>query len=147
MQIQGIYDNYCENCQQEGHRTWACPFQTKSTSGVKCTICGETSHPTSDCPEKQAYMKKQQTDQIAMLLESQYHQFKEDLNITKPKGGTAFITDFERKDVKDLKAITHGKPQATEDKGAAKTIALAPPPPKKPEESAEGSDLPRFEDE
>lgn len=92
-------------------------------------------------------MKKQQTDQIAMLLESQYHQFKEDLNVTKPKGGTAFITDFERKDVKDMKAIAHGKAQPAEDKAAPKAIALAPAPPKKPEEFVENSDLPRFEDE
>ena len=52
MQIQGVYDNYCENCNSEGHRTWACPFETKKNAGVKCTICGETSHPTFDCPEK-----------------------------------------------------------------------------------------------
>ncbi len=107
QQIQGIYENYCENCQQEGHRTWACPFQAKNTLNIKCAICGENSHPTSDCPEKQAYLKKQQTDQIAMLLENQYNQFKEDLNIPKPKGGMAFITDFERKET--LMAITHGK--------------------------------------
>ncbi len=44
-----------------------------------------------------------------MLLESQYHQFKEDLNVSKPKGGMAFITDFERK---DMLAITHGAPQS-----------------------------------
>lgn len=111
MQIQGIYENYCENCQQEGHRTWACPFQAKNHANIKCTICGETSHPTSDCPEKQAYMQKQQSDQIAMLLESQYHQFKEDLNVAKPKGGANFITDFEKK--KDLLALTHGQPGQT----------------------------------
>jgi hypothetical protein len=56
-------------------------------------------------------MKKQQSDQIAMLLESQYHQFKEGLNETKPKGGANFITDFERKDPRDLKAITHSQAQ------------------------------------
>ena len=39
-----------------------------------------------------------------MLLESQYSQFKEDLD--KPKGGAAFITDFEHK--KDLLAIGQG---------------------------------------
>ena len=44
-----------------------------------------------------------------MLLESQYQQFKEDLNVAKPKGGMAFITDFERKDIKDMKAIMGGK--------------------------------------
>jgi len=39
-----------------------------------------------------------------MLIESQYSQFKEDLN--KPKGGVAFITDFDRKE--KLLAIGHG---------------------------------------
>jgi hypothetical protein len=39
-----------------------------------------------------------------MLLESQYSQFKEGLNVTKPKGGISFITDFDRK---DILAITH----------------------------------------
>ena len=44
-----------------------------------------------------------------MLLESQYNQFKEDLNEPpKSKGGMAFITDFEKKDIRDMKAITHG---------------------------------------
>jgi hypothetical protein len=33
-----------------------------------------------------------------MLLESQYHQFKSDLDEKpKPKGGLAFITDIDRK--------------------------------------------------
>jgi splicing factor 1 len=73
-------DNYCENCKQEGHRTWACPFEMKNKANVLCSICGETTHPTSDCPERQAYLKRQQTNQINMLLESQYSQFKSDLN-------------------------------------------------------------------
>lgn len=111
-QIQGVYDNFCENCQIEGHRTWACPFQPKSNIVIKCSICGENSHPTSDCPEKQAYLKKQQSDQIAMLLESQYSQFKEDLTNKKPKGGANFITDFDHK--KDLLAITNAAAAASE---------------------------------
>lgn len=143
LQVQGIYDNYCDNCQQEGHRTWACPFQSKSTVTVKCSICNETSHPTSDCPEKQAYLKNKETQQIAMLLESQYSQFKEDLN--KPKGGTAFITDFDRK---ELLAITHGRanpePTAPIAKPISTAIAMAPPPQKMEEEN---SDLPKFEDD
>ena len=149
MVVQGIFDeNYCENCKQEGHRTWACPFTTKSQVNVKCSICGESSHPTSDCPEKQAYLKKQQTDQIAMLLESQYHQFKEDLNVAKPKGGMAFITDFERKDIRDMKALTQGQPQALVDDGKSKPIAMGAFPPKKPEEEKMlESDLPKFEDD
>lgn len=39
-----------------------------------------------------------------MLLESQYHQFKSDLNVQKPKGSIAFITDIDRK---ELLAIGH----------------------------------------
>jgi len=88
-------------------------------------------------------MKKVQSEQIAMLLESQYSQFKEDLH--KPKGGTAFITDFERKD--HLLAITHGRANPDTNATAAKpaALAMAPPPPKKIEE--EPSDLPKFADD
>jgi hypothetical protein len=57
-----------------------------------------------------------------MLLESQYSQFKEDLNTSKPKGGANFITDFERK---DMLAITHG---SAVDKTAPAPIALPPRP-------------------
>lgn len=62
-----------------------------------------------------------------MLLESQYSQFKEDLNTPKPKGGTAFITDFERK---ELLAITHGRANPEPAANTAKAMALAPPPPR-----------------
>jgi len=68
-----------------------------------------------------------------MLLESQYSQFKEDLNVTKPKGGTSFITDFDRR---DLLAITHqGNPNEGNQQGGNKPLAMAkapPPPIKKP---------------
>lgn len=33
-------DNYCDHCQQEGHRTWACPFEMKNKINIKCSICG-----------------------------------------------------------------------------------------------------------
>lgn len=145
LQVQGIYDNYCDNCQQDGHRTWACPFQQKAHVTIKCAICNETSHPTSDCPEKQAYIKKQESEKIAMLLESQYSQFKEDLGTSKPKGSISFITDFERG--RDMLAITHGRanpePVANVLKPAA--LAMAPPPPRKMEE--EQNDMPKFEDD
>lgn len=83
-----------------------------------------------------------------MLLESQYSQFKEDLHAPKPKGGAAFITDFERK---ELLAITHGKAhpeqvQANSSKPAIPAVsAIALAPPRQPEE--ENNDLPRFEDD
>lgn len=94
-------------------------------------------------------MKKQQSDQIAMLLESQYNQFKEDLSVGKPRGGTAFITDFEKK---DKLAITYAQAAASaaEDKNKpvalGAPVALAAPPPSKTEEEKmlENSDLPKF---
>ena len=142
MQVQGIYENYCENCQQEGHRTWACPFQAKSAVNVRCAICNENSHPTSDCPEKQAYMKKQQTEQIAMLLESQYSQFKEDLHAPKPKGGAAFITDFERK---ELLSISYSGPNATlEQQKLPIPLNLKPAPRPSARVVEEQSDMPKF---
>ena len=79
-----------------------------------------------------------------MLLESQYSQFKEDLD--KPKGGTAFITDFDHK--KELLAIGHGEanPQAKSEnkkptQAESKPIAIAAPPTPKEQ------DLPKFEDD
>lgn len=80
-----------------------------------------------------------------MLLESQYSQFKQDLN--KPKGGTAFITDFDRKE--KLLAIGHSQPEGDNKQPVAvgtkpsenKPIAVAMPP--VPEEN----DLPKFEDD
>jgi len=82
-----------------------------------------------------------------MLLESQYHQFKEDLNVQKPKGGMAFVTDFERKDIRDMKALTMEAVQAKAEE--KKSVALAAPPPanKLEEEKMLESDLPKFEDD
>jgi len=82
-----------------------------------------------------------------MLLESQYHQFKEDLNVQKPKGGMAFVTDFERKDIRDMKALTMEAVQAKAEE--KKPVALAAPPPanKLEEEKMLESDLPKFEDD
>ena len=79
-----------------------------------------------------------------MLLESQYSQFKEGLNVTKPKGGVSFITDFDRR---DILAITHQQNQPADDKqkGLGKPAALAPAQAaNKTNEIIENSDLPKF---
>lgn len=91
-----------------------------------CSICGETSHPTSDCPEKQAYLKKQQTDQIHLLLESQYNQFKDEV-ADKPKGGLAFITDIDRK---KLLSIEHDPSQQGAAGKSGSAMAMGAPPKK-----------------
>jgi hypothetical protein len=67
------------------------------------------------------------------------------LNTTKPKGGAAFITDFERK---ELLSITHGNanPEApTNQRGA---IVLNREPTRAlPKIEEEHNDLPKFEDD
>lgn len=68
-----------------------------------------------------------------MLLESQYSQFKSDLNQKKPQGGISFITDFNLK--KEMLSIGGGK--AEEEKQGS---VLAMPPAEKKEDKKK----PRF---
>jgi splicing factor 1 len=76
--MQGYFpDNYCENCHQEGHRDWACPFPSTHTRNmIKCNICGEISHPTSDCPQKTDFYLTQQNQRKAEIFETQYEKFR-----------------------------------------------------------------------
>lgn len=41
-------------CGEKGHRQFECPHRAKTfkAAGVKCSICGDLSHPTRDCPLK-----------------------------------------------------------------------------------------------
>ncbi|OQR85847.1 branchpoint-bridging protein [Achlya hypogyna] len=54
--IQGTLrdDDYCLACGEQGHRQFECPNRDKTFKAVKvkCEICGDTSHPTSDCTMK-----------------------------------------------------------------------------------------------
>ncbi len=38
----------------QGHRQYECPARNRTfkAANVKCSICGEMSHPTRDCPQK-----------------------------------------------------------------------------------------------
>lgn len=139
-------DNYCDHCQQEGHRTWACPFYELNKNNklvIKCEICGETSHPTSDCPDRQAYLKRQQADQINMLLESQYSQFKSDLNDEKPRGKLAFITD----DRKELLSIQNGQPNPNQPQSQQQQPQQNKKPVQQQATIPLGGDMPKFEDD
>ncbi|CAM6004531.1 unnamed protein product [Sphagnum balticum] len=82
-----------------------------------------------------------------MLLESQYSQFKDDVNTKKPQGGANFITDFASK--KELLSITHD-PNGFQANAGQK---IAPPPSREAierkrkvleEELLQNSDLPKF---
>lgn len=77
MIMQGIFtENFCDNCHEQGHRTWMCPHEVTHTRNmIKCSICNEISHPTSDCPQKNGifkynieYIKAQQTLHQNLLL-------------------------------------------------------------------------------
>lgn len=84
-----------------------CPHEaTHNRNIIKCSICGEISHPTCDCPQKAEYIKNQQTIQQNRLLESQYNKFKEEIQSDKkPKeSGTAFITDVDKQKLLSIEA-------------------------------------------
>ena len=59
--------SYCNYCGEEGHQNFACPNRQKAEAGrttVKCSICGEVSHVTSDCKytTEELANKKQKVD-------------------------------------------------------------------------------------
>jgi len=47
-------EEYCGICAEKGHRAFECPkrFSGKKLIQVKCAICGDSSHPTRDCTQK-----------------------------------------------------------------------------------------------
>ncbi|GMI27694.1 hypothetical protein TeGR_g9855 [Tetraparma gracilis] len=50
-------DEFCPLCAQRGHRAHECPSRfakNLATVVVKCAICGDSSHPTRDCPVARA---------------------------------------------------------------------------------------------
>lgn len=68
-------------------------------------------------------MSRQKTEQINKLLESQYSQFKSELNNEKPKGGLAFLTD----DRKDMLAI-NSDPNAASNQTASNSQKITQKP-------------------
>lgn len=58
MAVSSTLDKFCINCHQEGHRMWECPNKKSFKKPlVKCSICGDFSHPSNDCPQKRAGSK------------------------------------------------------------------------------------------
>lgn len=79
-------DEFCEICAEKGHRAFACPKRfamRKNTPAIKCAICGDTSHPTSDCTRKQATVAENRE------LDSEYQSFMAELDGKKPEGRSA----------------------------------------------------------
>lgn len=72
-------EEFCQICAEKGHRAFECPkrFSIKSNRNVtvKCAICGDTSHPTRDCTQKEAEPKA-----TAKELDSDYANFMAELD-------------------------------------------------------------------
>jgi splicing factor 1 len=75
-------EEFCDICGEKGHRAFACPKRfamRKNMPALKCAICGDTSHPTSDCtrvPGSEVQSKE---------LDSEYQSFMAELDGKKPE--------------------------------------------------------------
>lgn len=71
-------DEYCSLCAEKGHRAFECPKRfsmNKPGLEVKCAICGDTSHPTRDCKQKDTVTGDKDTTQ----MDSDYLAFMNEL--------------------------------------------------------------------
>eukprot|EP00002_Diphylleia_rotans_P002589 TRINITY_DN11638_c0_g1_i1.p1 TRINITY_DN11638_c0_g1~~TRINITY_DN11638_c0_g1_i1.p1 ORF type:complete len:532 (-),score=107.96 TRINITY_DN11638_c0_g1_i1:148-1743(-) len=72
-------DDICRNCGATGHRFWNCPDRGGTNwkpADVRCAICGETSHITRDCTNKDT--------KVNPLIDAEYESFMAELG--EPKG-------------------------------------------------------------
>lgn len=70
-------DEYCSLCAEKGHRAFECPRRfslNKQAIAVKCANCGDSSHPTRDCPLKGKEQKNEKE------LDSDYMSFMAELD-------------------------------------------------------------------
>jgi splicing factor 1 len=101
-----LEDEYCPLCAEKGHRAFECPtrFSTKSsTIKIKCLYCGETSHASRDCKQKDG-VKNEQNDQKD--LDSDYLAFMNELD-GKPADAAEAVAPPTRSLVT---TIVNGKP-------------------------------------
>jgi splicing factor 1 len=104
-------DEYCPICGEKGHRAFECPKRfsmNKETVSVKCAICGDTSHVTSDC---KLYKKDGTVEgagangqQNEKELDSDYLAFMNELD-GKPAGDTAATASSAAADRKELASL------------------------------------------
>ena len=76
---------------------WACPNKAMNKVIVQCAICGDYSHPTSDCPDRKSFL----ATNTPISIEAQYKKLLNDIDGKKmaiedeytSKGGMSFITE------------------------------------------------------
>ena len=74
-------DEYCSLCAEKGHRAFECPKRfsmNKPGVEIKCAICGDTSHPTRDCKQKDGTATVETKD--TKQLDSDYLAFMNELD-------------------------------------------------------------------
>ena len=116
--VDTILRDFCENCHEEGHKLWNCPytfnenlknrqayFKSTNNTGlnamkmVYCEICGSKTHLKRDCFHKNITANEQ-----ALAMNAEYYKFISELNDQelevedlKPSTGnqlTNFITNY-----------------------------------------------------
>lgn len=65
MAIETVLWDFCENCKEEGHKIWNCPYnmikkvkREDLLDMIRCEICKAKSHIKRDCPKYKYYKDK-----------------------------------------------------------------------------------------
>ena len=111
LAVETVLRNFCENCKEEGHKLWNCPYMfssklnkrgTNKTESdyliIKCEKCGAKTHLTRDCPRK----KRPQEEADDADLDKEYYNFLKEvklgeaeiLDIDEQTGQAHELTDF-----------------------------------------------------
>jgi len=93
MAVETVLRDFCENCKEEGHKLWSCPYmfndqlrkrhqQFKEANKVptvqsllKCEVCGSKSHLADKCPKKK--LAENESD---MNIHLEYFKFLNEIN-------------------------------------------------------------------
>lgn len=119
-------EEFCPSCGEKGHRQFECPHRAKTfkAAGVKCSICGDLSHPTRDCP-----MKKDDPSS-ALALDSEYNSFIAELDGRggSSRSGDGYGGSSNRVDANGEPVLYAPKKQQTVIHVTTVMTGMAPPP-------------------
>ena len=130
-------DEFCQICAEKGHRSFECPkrfARNNSRPVVKCAICGDTSHPTRDCTQKQAPPENQKNQQE---IDSDYLSFMAELDgkkVEKPAATAPAAAATAASTVNSPPAVNLPPPPAAAGQASLPPppVGLPPPPPPPP---------------